>query len=95
MNLDGSKTTLVGDISVNILKSNVVFHFSFKANSMNLPIKKGCFPEERKLAEVNPPPPDDLYKEYYRSVSALLDMSKVERIKYYQIYDYMKDKLSK
>ena len=35
MNLDGSKTTLVGDIS----------------------IKKGCFPEERKLAEVNPPPP--------------------------------------
>ena len=98
MNLDGSKTTLVGDISVNILKSNVVFHFSFKTNSMNLPIKKGCFPEERKLAEVNPPPPqekDDLYKEYYRSVSALLDMSKVERIKYYQIYDYMKDKLSK
>ena len=49
MNLDGSKTTPVGDISVNILKSNVVFHFSFKTNSMNLPIKKGCFPEERKL----------------------------------------------
>ena len=59
MNLDGSKTTLVGDISVNILKSNVVFHFSFKTNSMNLPIKKGCFPEERKLAEVNPHPPQE------------------------------------
>ena len=63
---------------------------------MNLPIEKGCFPEERKLAEVSPPQEkDDLYKEYYRSVSVLLDMSNAERIKYYQICDYMKDKLSK
>ena len=71
MNLDGSKTTLVGDISVNILKSNVVFHFSFKTNSMNLPIKKGCFPEERKLAEVNTPPPPKKKMTYIKNITGL------------------------
>ena len=39
---------------------------------------------------------DDLNKENYRPVSILLHMSKVfERIMYYQINDYITDKLSK
>ena len=98
MNLDDSKATLIGDISVDILKSTVDIHLSFITNSINLSIKKGYFPEELKLAEVSPifKKKDDLGKENYRHVSVLPHVSKVfERIMYHQINDYMKDKLSK
>ena len=54
MNLDGSKATPIGDISVDILKSTVDIHLPFITNSINLSIEKGCFPEELKLAEVSP-----------------------------------------
>ena len=43
MNLDGSKATPIGDISVNILKSTVDIHLPFITNSINLPIKKIVF----------------------------------------------------
>ena len=65
---------------------------------INLSIEKGCFPEERKLAEVSPilKKKDDVDKENYRPVSVLPHVSNVfERIMYHQINDYMKDKLSK
>ena len=52
MNLDGSKATPIGDISADILKSTVDIHLPFIANSINLSIENGCFPDELKLAEV-------------------------------------------
>ena len=52
MNLDGSKAIPIGDISVDISKSIVDIHLPFITNSINLSIKKGCFPEGLKLAEV-------------------------------------------
>ena len=98
MNLDSSKATPIGDISVDILKSTTDFHLPFITNSINLSIEKGCFPEERKLAEVSPifKKKDDLDKENYRPVSVLPHMSKVfDRIMHHQINDYMKDRLPK
>ena len=98
LNLDSSKATPIGDISVDILKSTVDIHLPFITNSINLSIENGCFPEELKLAEVSPifKKKDDLDKENYRPVSVLLHVSKVfERIMYHTINDYMKDKLSK
>ena len=98
MKLDGSKTTPIGDIYVHILKSTVDIHLPFITNSIDLSIKKGCFPEELKLAEVSPifKKKDHLGKENYSPVSVLRHVSNVfERIMYHQINDYMKDKLSK
>ena len=86
MNLDGFKATLIGDISVNILKSTVDIHLPFITNSINLSIENGCFPEELKIAEVSPifKKKDDLDKENYRPVSVLPHVSKVfERIMYH------------
>ena len=77
---------------------NCKYSASIHKNSINLSIEKGCFPEELKLAEVSPifKKKHDLDKENYRPVSVLPHVSKVfERIMYYQINDYMKEKLSK
>ena len=52
INIDSSKATPIGDISVDILKSTIDIHLPFITNNINLSIKKGCFPEERKFAEV-------------------------------------------
>ena len=86
MNLDGSKATPIGDITVDILKSTVDIHLPFITSSINLSIKKGCFPEDFKLAEVSQifKKKDDLDKENYRSVSEKVKhKSKVfERIMY-------------
>ena len=54
MNIDGSKATPTCDISADILKSTVDIHLPFIANSVNLSIEKGCFPEELKFTEVSP-----------------------------------------
>ena len=94
MNLDGSKTTPIGDI----LQSTADIHLPFITISINLSIVKGCFPEELKLAEISPifKKKDDIDKENYRPVSVLPHVSKVfEIIMYHQINDYMKDKLLK
>ena len=51
-NLDGSKSTPNGDISVNILKLTVHTHLPYKTNIINLSIKrvKGYFPDKVNLA---------------------------------------------
>ena len=98
MNVDGSKATPIGNISIDILKSIVDIHRPFITNSMNLLIKKGCFPKELKLVEVIPifKKKDDLDKENFRPVIVLPHVSKVfERTMYHQKNDYMIDKLSK
>ena len=73
MNLDSSRATLMGDISVDILKSTIDIHLSFITNSINLPIEKGCFPKEIMPGEVSPTfkKKDGLYEENYRPVSVL------------------------
>ena len=53
MNLDSSKATPTGDISVDVLKSTVDIHLPYITNSINLSIKKCCFPEKLKLANLN------------------------------------------
>ena len=53
MNLDSSKATPTGDISVDILKSTVDIHLLYVTNSINLSIEKCCFPEKLKLANLN------------------------------------------
>ena len=97
MNLDGSKATPIGDISVDILKSTVDIHLPFITKSIHLSIEKGCFLEELKFAEVSPifKKKYDLDEENGRPVSILPHVPKVfERIMY-QINDYMKGKLLK
>ena len=53
MNLDGSKTTTIGSILVEILKSTIDIHLPFITNSIGLSIQEDCFPEELKLAGVS------------------------------------------
>ena len=98
LNLNGSKATPIGDISVNLLKLTVDVHLTIMTNIINLSIEKGCFPDDLKLAEVSPifKKKDNLNKANYRPVSVLSHVSKVfERIMYNQINDYMSTKLSK
>ena len=95
MIIDGSKATPIGDISVDILQSAVDTQLLFITNSISLSIKKGCFPEELKIAEVSPifKKKDDLDKENYRPASILPHVANVfERILHHQINDYMKNK---
>ena len=54
LNLDGSKTTPVEDIPADMLKSTVHIHLSFLTKIINYSFENGCFPDERKLAEVSP-----------------------------------------
>ena len=84
MNLDGSKATPIGGIFLDILKSTIDFYLPSIANSINLSIKKGCFSERHKLAELSP-------------ISKKKDdtCQRSERIMHHQINDYMKDKLLK
>ena len=98
MNLYSSKATPIGNLYIDILKSTIDIHLSFITNSINLSIKKDCFPKELKLAEISRifKKKDDLDKENYRPVSVLPRVSKVfGRIMHHQINNYMKDKLSK
>ena len=79
MNLDGSMATPIDDISVYILKSTVDIYLPFITNTINLPIKKNCFPEELKLVEVSPifKKKDDSDKGNYKPLSVLPHVSKV------------------
>ena len=52
MNLDCSKATPSGNVSVNILKSTVGFPILYITNIINLSIEEVCFCDELKLAEV-------------------------------------------
>ena len=76
MNLDGSKPTSNGNMSINILKSTVDIYLPFMTNILNLLIKEGHFPDELKLAEVSTifKKKDYLDKENCRPVSTLPHM---------------------
>ena len=71
--------THIDDISVYILKSTVDIYLPFITNTINLTIKKSCFPEELKLVEVSPifKKKDDLDKGNYKPLSVLPHVSKV------------------
>ena len=79
INLDGSMATHIEDISVYILKSTVDIYLPFITNTINLTIKKSCFPEELKLVEVSPifKKKNDLDKGNYKPLSVLPHVSKV------------------
>ena len=53
MNLDGSKATPIGNISVDILKSTVDIYLPYIRNGINLSIEKGCFPEDLSLMKLD------------------------------------------
>ena len=46
--LDGSKTTPVGDIPAEMLKSTIDAHVSLLTKIINSSIRNGCFPEKLK-----------------------------------------------
>ena len=50
--LDGSKTTQVGHIPAEKLKSTTDVHVSLLTKIINSSIRNGCFPHELKTAEV-------------------------------------------
>ena len=54
MNLDCSKATPTGDVSVNIFKSPVDFPVLYVTSIINLSIKEVCFCNELKLTQVTP-----------------------------------------
>ena len=90
MNLDGSKTTPVGDIPTDMLKRTIDTCLPI------ISIDNDCYPDDLKFAEVCRIflKKDDLDKEIFRPVNVLSHVSKVsERIKHQQIEDLMKDKL--
>ena len=73
----------------------VEINLPFITKIINFSFENGCFPEELKLAEVNPifKKNDDLDKENYRHVIILSHVSKVfERIMYMQIDTFIRDK---
>ena len=45
MNLDSTKATPSGDISLDVLKSTVDIRLPYITNNINLSIEKGCFLE--------------------------------------------------
>ena len=54
MNLDGSKATPNGDISINIFKSTVDIHLPYITNIVSFSNEESHYPDELKLAEVIP-----------------------------------------
>ena len=74
LSYDGSKATPVGDIPVDMLKVTLDIHLSLTMKIINFSFKNECFPDDLKFGEVSPifKKNDDLYKENYRPVSALL-----------------------
>ena len=79
LRLDGTKSTPVGDIPVEMLKSAIDIHASILTKIINLSLRNGCFPNDLKAAQVSLifKKHDDLEKENYRPASVLPYMSKV------------------
>ena len=85
LNGDGSKSTPVGDIPADMLKSAVDLHLPFLTKIMNYSFGNCCFEDTLKLAVVSTifKTNDDLDKESYRPVSILSHVSKTfERVMY-------------
>ena len=79
LSIDGSKETLVGNISVDMLKVTLHIHLSPITKIIELSFENGCFLDDLKLAKVSSifKTNGDLDKENYRFVSVLFTVSKV------------------
>ena len=96
-NLNNSKASPINSFPPKVLKENCNIFAPKIVDDFNLSITTGVFPKNQKLADVTP-----IFKNLvkydksnYRPVSILTALSKIsERLMYYQIDDYMKDKLS-
>ena len=96
-NLNESKISPFDSIPPKVLKQNCNLFAPKIVIDFNSSINSGIFPSNQKLADVSPifKKIDKHYKSNYRPVSILPAMSKVsERLMFYQINDYMKEKLS-
>ena len=77
-----------GDVPVGIVKVCVDSYISVFTKTLNILLEAGCFPNQHKLAEVNPvfEKEDELNKENYYHVSVFSHASKIfERIIFNQI----------
>ena len=96
-NLDDSKVSPIDSIPSKILKENCNIFAPKIVLDFNSSITTGIFPQKQKLADITPvfKKLDKHYKTNYRPVSILSAMSKMsERLMYYQINDYITNKLS-
>ena len=96
-NLNDSKASPIDSIPSKLLKENSNIFAPKIVIDFNSSIRTGIFPKNQKLADVTPifKQLDKHYKSNYRPVSILSALSKVsEKLMFYQINDYMKDKLS-
>ena len=97
LNMDGKKANLTGDIPAGILKVCVDSYISILTKILNTSLRRGCFPNQLKLAEVTPvfKKEDELRKDNYLSVSVLSHASKIfERIVFNQINLFFESKFS-
>ena len=96
-NLDDSKVSPIDSIPSKILKGNCNIFAPKIVLDFNLSIINGVFLKKQKLADITPvfKKLDKHYKINYRPVSILSALSKMsERLMYYQINDYMTNKIS-
>ena len=79
LSTDGSKATLLGDISAEKFKITQDIHLSLITKSINLSFENGFFLDDLKLAEGSPvfKKNDYLDKENYSPVNVLFNVSKV------------------
>ena len=54
INLDGCKTTPIGDKPTNMLKQRIDIHLPIMTKIINMSIDNNCYPNDLKLAEVSP-----------------------------------------
>ena len=74
LSYNGSKATPVEDIPIDMLKVTLDIHLSLIIKMINFSFENESFPDDLKFGEVSPifKKNDDLDKENYRPVSALL-----------------------
>ena len=96
-NLNVAKSCPIDSIPSKILKENSNIFGPKTLIDFNFCIANGIFPNNQKLADITPifKKSDKNSKNNYRQVSILPALSKVfERLMFYQINEYMNDKLS-
>ena len=96
-NLNVAKSCPIDSIPSKILKENSSIFGPKVLIDFNYCIKNGLFPSKQKCADITPifKKSDKYSKNNYRQVSILPALSKVfERLMFYQINEYMNDKLS-
>ena len=96
-NLNVAKSCPIDTIPSKILKENSSIFGPKILIDFNYSIKNGLFPSNQKCADITPifKKSDKYSKNNYRQVSILPAISKIfERLMFYQINQYMQDKLS-